>query len=70
MPWPEFFQAVVASGYSCALSVEFESFDYFVATLQSDLRAVAEVCYRDFVSLRDVAAAGATGSPGIVGPAS
>ena len=71
VPWPEFFQAITASGYARVLSVEFESFDYFATTLRGDLRAVAEMCYRDFVSLRDAAAAApATGTLGSADPAS
>ena len=71
VPWPEFFQAITASGYAGVLSVEFESLDYFATTLRGDLRAVAEMCCRDFVSLRDAAAAApATGTPGSADPAS
>lgn len=51
--WSGFFSAMNQIGYQGCLSVEFEAFDYFDATLKKDLTRAAQLFYHDFQSLNE-----------------
>ena len=49
--WPDFFAAMHEIKYEGCFSLEFESFDYYRRTLKNDLKKMAEIYFRDFMSL-------------------